>query len=92
MSLLDELERVLGISAYPINWPLGNGPDFRGVFDRQTNEVHLFERTQFGAYRAPREVKGIDDPLVRDVLRISRLEREFDVYDDPAQALSLMLG
>src|SRR5437899_7257087 len=58
LSLLDELERVLGIAACPMNWPLGNGPEFRGVFDRQTNEVHLFERLQSGAYRAPRQVKG----------------------------------
>jgi peptide chain release factor 3 len=68
LDLLDELERVLGIQALPMNWPLGNGPEFRGVFDRQTNEVHLFERTQFGAYRAPRQVAGLDDPLVQDVM------------------------
>ncbi|HET6409810.1 MAG TPA: peptide chain release factor 3 [Chthoniobacteraceae bacterium] len=68
LELLDELERVLGIQALPMNWPLGNGPDFRGVFDRQTNEVHVFERTQLGAYRAPREVKDVDDPQVRDLM------------------------
>src|ERR1700757_4295282 len=32
LALLDELERVLGIHAFPINWPLGDGQDFRGVF------------------------------------------------------------
>ncbi|MGZ5567779.1 MAG: GTP-binding protein, partial [Limisphaerales bacterium] len=32
LSLLDELERVLGIHAFPINWPIGDGKDFRGVF------------------------------------------------------------
>ena len=68
LELLDELERVLGIQALPMNWPLGNGPDFRGVFDRQTNEVHVFERTQLGAYRAPREVKDVNDPQVRDLM------------------------
>src|SRR6187431_1104106 len=34
LDLIDELERVLGIAAYPVNWPLGNGSDFRGVFNR----------------------------------------------------------
>ena len=53
LALLDELESVLGIGAFPVNWPLGTGPDFRGVFDRQTRAVHLFERTVGGAYRAP---------------------------------------
>src|SRR5215208_7549327 len=34
LGLLDELEKVLGIGAFAMNWPLGNGPDFRGVYDR----------------------------------------------------------
>src|SRR5215203_4009746 len=34
LALLDELESVLGIHAYAMNWPLGTGPDFAGVFDR----------------------------------------------------------
>src|SRR5579863_3395602 len=36
LELLDELEGVLGIGTYPINWPIGNGPEFRGVYDRFT--------------------------------------------------------
>src|SRR5215831_17817755 len=66
LALLDELERVLGIAAYPINWPLGDGPDFRGVFDRQARLVHFFERVPGGEYRAPVSVHGLSDPLVRD--------------------------
>ncbi len=68
LELLDELERVLGIQALPINWPLGSGPDFRGVYDRQTSEVHRFERTAGGAYRAPVVVGDVDDPLVREAM------------------------
>ena len=45
LALLDELERVLGIHAFPVNWPLGDGPEFRGVFDRQSKQVHFFERS-----------------------------------------------
>ena len=68
LALLDELESVLGIGAYPINWPLGSGVSFRGVFDRLTSKVHLFEKTPQGAYRAPVEVGSIDDPFVRERL------------------------
>src|SRR5687767_1522362 len=49
LALLDELESVLGIHAFPVNWPLGTGPDFKGVFDRRAKQVHLFERTHGGA-------------------------------------------
>jgi peptide chain release factor 3 len=68
LDLLDELERVLGLGALPVNWPLGSGQDFRGVYDRQTKQVHLFERVTGGAYRAPVDVRDIHDPAVRDRL------------------------
>src|SRR5664280_1635095 len=45
LALLDELENVLGIHACAMNWPLGNGVAFKGVFDRARQQVHLFERT-----------------------------------------------
>jgi peptide chain release factor 3 len=68
IALVDELESVLGIGAFPVNWPLGTGPGFKGVFDRQTKEVHLFERISEGAYRAPLTITNLEDPLVREKL------------------------
>ena len=65
IDLLDEAEKVLGIQSVAMNWPLGDGPDFRGVFDRQEKQVHLFERVVGGMYRAPVQVTGLDDPVVR---------------------------
>jgi peptide chain release factor 3 len=65
LALLDELERVLGIGAFPVNWPIGNGFEFQGVYDRQTKLMHLFERTVGGQYRAPVQVGGLNDPAVR---------------------------
>ncbi|MBI3849140.1 MAG: GTP-binding protein [Verrucomicrobia bacterium] len=65
LALLDELERVLGIGAFPVNWPIGNGFEFQGVFDRQTQQMHLFERTVGGQYRAPVQVGGLHDELIR---------------------------
>ncbi|MDP9018585.1 MAG: peptide chain release factor 3, partial [Candidatus Eremiobacteraeota bacterium] len=62
LELLDELETVLGIHAYPINWPLGNGPSFRGVYDRQSKDMHLFERTTHGAKRASVRITDVHDP------------------------------
>ncbi|HZZ18804.1 MAG TPA: peptide chain release factor 3 [Opitutaceae bacterium] len=65
IALLDELEAVLGIQASPVIWPLGNGPQFRGVFDRRNKQVHLFERVPGGAYRAPEKVASLEDAAVR---------------------------
>jgi peptide chain release factor 3 len=75
LSLLDELERVLGIAAYPVNWPLGDGADFRGVFDRQGKLAHFFERVPGGEFRAPVSVHGLDDALVRDAMQPEAYKR-----------------
>jgi len=68
IALLDELEGVLGLQATPLIWPLGNGPSFRGVFDRRSRQVHLFERVPGGSYQAPVNVTSLQDPAVRSRL------------------------
>ncbi len=66
LELMDQIEKVLNLKAYPINWPLGNGPDFKGVYDRLASEVHLFERLPGGgAYRAAVSVHDINDESVK---------------------------
>ena len=59
---------MLGIHAFPLNWPLGDGPRFKGVYDREQRQVHLFQRTVHGAYRAPVAVAGIEDTSVQEAL------------------------
>jgi len=64
LELLDEIERTLGLQTYPLNWPIGDGPDFRGVFDRTSRVVHLFERTTHGARQAPVQMTDLDDSVL----------------------------
>ncbi len=45
-----------------MNWPLGNGDDFKGVYDRRTHTVHCFERAAHGATRAAVSVTDVGDP------------------------------
>jgi len=75
LELMDELEEVLGIQACAMNWPLGDGERFRGVFDRRERQVHLFERTKGGAFRAPVSVSGIEDPFVLEAVPGEQLEQ-----------------
>jgi peptide chain release factor 3 len=83
--LLDEIEEVLGITAIPMVWPIGGGLDFRGVYDRNQKEVHLFEKTPGGAYyRAPVQVSGIDDPKLEKTIDLDILKKareEIDLID-----------
>ena len=91
LSLLDELERVLGIGAYPVNWPIGTGFEFQGVFDRPSRRVHLFERTIGGQFRAPVSVGAFDDPLIRERLSaetFAKVSEELAMLDGAGETLS----
>ena len=81
VELLDELERVLGIQAFAMNWPLGSGTDFKGVFDRIRNEVHFFERTPGGAYKAPVSVHGITDSTVKESMSPESYQKVIDEHE-----------
>jgi len=84
LALLDELERVLGIGAFPVNWPIGNGFEFQGVFDRQTQLMHLFERTVGGQFRAPVQVGGLHDEIIRgrlDDVTFNRTVEELEMLE-----------
>src|SRR5215471_8542602 len=64
LDLLDELEKVLGIRSCPMTWPLGTGDRFRGVYERGTSDVLLFQtegEANVKGRLAPRQVKGVDD-------------------------------
>ena len=85
LELIDELERVLGLPPVPLNWPLGDGPRFRGIFDREKNAVNLFERTPHGAFKAPLSVAGIEDEAVKN-------EVDSEIYDAAVQEIDLLDG
>ena len=41
--LMEEIENVLGIQTYPMNWPIGCGKEFKGVFDRNSRKILAFQ-------------------------------------------------
>lgn len=46
--LIEEIENVLGIRSCPMNWPIGSGKEFRGVYNRHKEQVELFENGDHG--------------------------------------------
>jgi peptide chain release factor 3 len=66
LELIDEIENTLQIQVCAMNWPLGDGVDFRGVYDRVGHMAHFFERTVGGAYRAPEALHAVTDPQVEE--------------------------
>src|SRR5678815_953294 len=79
--LLDQIERVLGISAAPRNWPLGDGPDFRGVYDLEADAVLFYERQQRGRRMEPVAVAAPTDPVVEELVGAERQRQLIEAVD-----------
>ena len=47
-ALLDEIEKELGIATCPINWPIGSGKNFKGVYERESKCVITYSDTEKG--------------------------------------------
>lgn len=81
LDLLDEIERVLHIGAAPMNWPIGTGGAFQGVYDLRSRAVLRFERTNHGQKRAPVQVSDINDPALSTLLGESAADQLRDEID-----------
>jgi peptide chain release factor 3 len=85
LELLDEIEKELGLQTYAVNWPIGIGDRFKGIFDRQTQQIHLFERSAHGAREAKDTVVDLGDPRIEQLL-------EQDLYYQLKEDLELIEG
>ena len=65
--LLDELERELGIETYAMNWPIGSGKDFQGVYDREKSQLLFFSGIS-GKNKAAKHEIDLYDPAVAQLL------------------------
>ncbi len=65
LDLMDEVSNSLKIRTVAVNWPIGSGPDFQGVYDRITKNVHLFDRIERGTGIVPETVLPLTHPDVR---------------------------
>jgi peptide chain release factor 3 len=93
LDLIDEIEKELGLACWPVNWPIGSGDRFRGVIDRRSKEVILFERAERGRQSAERRLAS-DAPelatLVEPELLAQALE-ELELLDGAGADLDLEL-
>ncbi|MCI6637859.1 MAG: peptide chain release factor 3 [Bilifractor sp.] len=86
--LIDEIEKELGIPTCPVNWPIGSGKSFRGVYDRNTNKVLTFSDTMKGTKEGKEEEISLDDPHLLDVIteeQKEQLEEEMELLNGAAE-------
>ncbi len=64
--LMQEIEDVLGIETYPVNWPIGSGKNFKGVYERNKDRVLSFTYNGVGQ-EAGAEVMDVHDPGLKSL-------------------------
>ena len=69
--LLDEIESVLGIRTCPVNWPIGSGKGFKGVYDRQTKQINKFVAANAGMKEVDTSIIDLDDDKLDDYIGLN---------------------
>ncbi len=67
LELCEEVERELGIDTYAVNWPIGSGKSFQGVYDREKRCVLHFTDAGHAKKAGVTEIE-LDDPLLVDLI------------------------
>ena len=81
--LLEDIENELGIGTYAVNWPIGSGKRFKGVYDRMDDEVIAFEGADF-RHEVKAQRMSIDDPILEGLLP----EDQYQTLIDDVELLS----
>ena len=84
IELLDEIEEVLKIEAAPINWPIGMGQFFKGVYNLYTDTIHCYEQGHGQVLPPDRRISGLESNEARELLG--------DDYDDFFDEIELVRG
>ena len=89
--LCEEIEKELGIDTYPVNWPIGCGKDFQGVYDRGRRRILHF--TSNGGSKAATATQiELDDPALPGLIgqaRRDQLTDEVELLDGASCAFDM---
>ena len=90
--LLSDIEDVLGIHTCPINWPIGCGKNFKGVYERDSRKIITFRAEQGGARELETHEYDIDDPGLSDIIgfqNYDKLMEDIELLDGAADEFDL---
>ena len=90
--LLSEIEDVLGIHTCPVNWPIGCGKNFKGVYERDAKTVITFKAEMGGAKELETHNYSIDDPGLEEAIgfmNLDKLNEDMELIEGAADELDL---
>lgn len=75
LEIMDQIESEFGLACYPLIWPIGDGDQFRGVLDRSTQLVHLFEKGSRTSKAKGLGVMGLNDTELPSLLGVETFRK-----------------
>ncbi|MDD3185379.1 MAG: peptide chain release factor 3, partial [Anaerostipes sp.] len=91
--LLDDIEKVLGIETCPMNWPIGCGKEFKGVYERESKEILRFEAVSTGGAKEAKEtIISVDNPEAKSIIGedfYENLLEEIELLDGASHPLEM---
>ncbi len=66
--LMEEIEKILDIEAFPMNWPVGTDGNFKGVYNRVKSQMEIFEGGHHGQEKISSITGSIEEPIFEDLL------------------------
>lgn len=64
LELIDEIEKTLGMQCYPVTWPLGIGQRFKGIYNRLSKEIMIYDQRREGDEVQVFPFEDIHDPIL----------------------------
>lgn len=90
--LIDDIEEVLGIRTCPINWPIGCGKEFKGVYDRASKKIHSYSAGHAGMKEVDSHITAFDDAAAKDdigEILYSKLLEDIELLDGASDELDM---
>ena len=91
--LLDDIETVLGIKTCPVNWPIGSGKEFKGVYDRKTKIVSTFQAISTGGAKKAEETDyHINDEALKALVGpylFDQFNEEIELIDGATEEMDI---
>lgn len=85
LDLLEELEEVLGIASYPMNWPIGMGKSFEGLYDLYNKRLELYKGDERFAALEDGDELFANNPFYQQVLEdVELLEEAGNEFSEEA--------
>jgi len=91
IELLDEIEKVLGISTAPVTWPIGMGRELKGIYHLLEDRIYVYQAGERGRAGENWVIDGLHSDAGRELLddQAAAFDEEIELVRGATQEFDL---